>query len=78
MTFSRQAGSWPVHVSAHMTTGMDGKPVLQIGVGNSMALLSEEDAASLGGYLLGVTNNDPIPEGQQELPTPADLVDKEG
>ncbi len=52
--------SVPVECGTH--TDSQGVKTVRLSVAGGTALLSEEDAASLGGYLLGVTNNDPPDE----------------
>lgn len=58
MTWAKVAEGPPVFVQAYKVDH-NGKPQVQLTVGNQTSFLSEEDAASLGGYLLGVTNNSP-------------------
>lgn len=57
MTWSRTVQT-PMQVSAWTINTVDGEDRIQIGVGGNFALLTQEEAASLGGYLMGSTNNE--------------------
>lgn len=61
MTWVRVTDGAPVRVQAHKVD-YNGSPQIQLAINGEAAYLSEEDAASLGGYLLGTTNNEPAPE----------------
>ena len=51
MTWSKQTQT-PVNVSAWKVTTLEGEDKVQLGINSQFAVLSLEDAASLGGYLL--------------------------
>lgn len=57
MTWSR-AGKAVVTATAYSYTDADGSKNVRLGVGTQYIDLSETDAASLGGYLMGTTNNE--------------------
>lgn len=64
MTWSRVAVS-PVSVGAWKTKDAKGKVLISLTVGSQSVMLSEDDAASLGGYLLGVTQNEAPKPGEE-------------
>lgn len=69
MTWAKIADGPPVQVQAYKIT-YNREPHVQLAVGNQVVFLSEEDAASLGGYLLGVTNNPP----EEKVAVPAKTI----
>lgn len=66
MTWVKVADAPPVSVRAHKIT-YNREPHVQLTVGNQTAFLSEEDAKSLGVYLINETSNSPVKE---ERPPP--------
>lgn len=58
MTWLRNTEGLSVPVSAEPFRAESGERKVKLQVQGSFAFLSEEDAASLGGYLMGSTNND--------------------
>lgn len=78
MTWVRITDGPPVQVQAYKVNrpaelGGERVPQVQLTLGTQTAFLSEEDAASLGGYLMGVTNNPP-----PQAPVPPLVVSPEG
>lgn len=57
MSWSRVSDN-PTNVSAYSFTSSEGQQV-RLSIGLQSVILSESDAASLGGYLMAVTNNPP-------------------
>lgn len=64
MTWSRTAVTAVGVTAYHVKIGEVEK--VRLMVGSSMVDLSEEDAASLGGYLLGTSNDAPENPGKKE------------
>ncbi len=69
-TWLRQTEGLSVPVECGEHVDSQGVKTMRLTVAGCTALLSEEDAASLGGYLLGTTNNAPDPEAERPETVP--------